>query len=41
MTRIAFPYGKQKLNYVFNDAELLGTLEPSINHYTPLTVPTC
>jgi nickel-dependent lactate racemase len=35
MTHLLFPYGKEKLAYDFDSAQLLGTLESSIHHYTP------
>lgn len=34
MTRVEFPYGKEKLGYDFGD-ELIGVLESSINSYVP------
>ena len=34
MKTVAFPYGKEKLNYTFGD-ELCAVLEPSINEYVP------
>ncbi len=35
MTEVLFPYGKEKWNYQFADAELAGVLESSINQYDP------
>lgn len=35
MKHIAFPYGKEKIEYDFNDEELVGVLTSSINSYKP------
>ncbi len=35
MKRVAFPYGKEKIEYDFKSEELLGVLESSIERYTP------
>lgn len=35
MTTVSFPYGKTEIKHTFDDKELLGVLESSINHYTP------
>lgn len=35
MTELAFPYGKEKLNYTFDDKELVGVLTSSIEEYEP------
>lgn len=35
MEKIKFPYGKEMLEYGFEDCELLGTLESGINEYDP------
>jgi len=35
MTRVSFPYGKEKLNYEFDDNMISAVLESSINEYTP------
>ncbi len=35
MKKVVFPYGKQRLEYNFNDNELIGVLESSINEYEP------
>lgn len=35
MTEVSFPYGKGKLKHTFNDNELIGVLESSINSYVP------
>ncbi|MBQ7922086.1 MAG: nickel-dependent lactate racemase [Clostridia bacterium] len=34
MKEVLFPYGKEKLSYVFKEEELAGVLESSIHHYT-------
>jgi hypothetical protein len=34
MKEILFPYGKEKISYIFGD-ELCALLEPKINEYTP------
>ncbi len=36
MKKIAFPYGKEKLEYEFNDEELLAVIESSVNDHIPL-----
>ena len=35
MINVKFPYGKENLSYDFNEKELVGVLESSINHYKP------
>ncbi len=35
MKHISFPYGKEQIEYGFEDQELIGVLESSINKYTP------
>lgn len=35
MKKISFPYGKTKLEYEFNETELVGVLTSSIEEYTP------
>ena len=35
MKTVAFPYGKEKLEYTFEDKELLAVLDSSINQYKP------
>ncbi|MBQ4650475.1 MAG: nickel-dependent lactate racemase [Firmicutes bacterium] len=35
MKEVLFPYGKTKLSYTFEDDELAGVLESSINEYNP------
>jgi nickel-dependent lactate racemase len=35
MKKVAFPYGKEKLEYTFEDKELLAVLDSSINQYKP------
>ncbi len=35
MKEVAFHYGKGKITHAFNDNELIGVLESSINEYTP------
>ena len=35
MTRLSFPYGKEKLDYHFDDEQLIAVLESSIHHYDP------
>ena len=35
MKTVAFPYGKGKLEYTFEDKELLAVLDSSINQYKP------
>lgn len=35
MTEVLFPYGREKLKYVFDDNTLAGVLESSINEYVP------
>ena len=35
MTTVSFPYGKSEIKHTFDDKELLGVLESSINHYIP------
>ena len=35
MKTVVFPYGKEKLSYSFNEEELIGVLESSINEYVP------
>ena len=35
MKKISFPYGKEKIEYSFDENQLVGVLESSINEYTP------
>lgn len=35
MKKVEFPYGKEKIEYSFDENELLDVLESSINHYKP------
>ncbi len=35
MKEVLFPYGKEKLSYSFEERELVGVLESSINQYAP------
>lgn len=35
MKKVLFPYGKEKLEFSFNEEELIGVLESSINEFTP------
>lgn len=35
MTTVSFPYGKSEIKHTFDEKELLGVLESSINHYIP------
>lgn len=35
MTKILFPYGKSKIEYEFDDSELIGVLTSSIEEYVP------
>ena len=35
MKKVAFHYGKEKIEHTFSDNELIGVLESSINEYTP------
>ncbi len=35
MIKISFPYGKEKIEHSFDENQLIGVLESSINEYTP------
>ncbi len=35
MKKLLFPYGKNQLDYEFNEKELVGVLTSSIEEYTP------
>lgn len=39
MAKVKFPYGKEFLEYDFNESELIGVLESSIEEYKPLGTP--
>ncbi len=39
MANVKFPYGKEFLEYDFNESELIGVLESSIEEYKPLGTP--